>query len=62
LTGIFLSISSWSISFSIVLKEMASLGEETCAGYRVQGVKVTSIMAAKDLERNISESITFYIL
>jgi hypothetical protein len=38
------------------------LGEETCAGYRVWGVKVTSIMAEKDLERRISRLNILYLL
>jgi hypothetical protein len=37
---------------------MASHGEETCetcAGYRIGGVNVTSIVAKKDLERRVSK-------
>jgi hypothetical protein len=37
---------------------MASPGEETRAGYGVEGVKVTSIMAEADLEKRVSNLYT----
>jgi hypothetical protein len=43
-----------SISVSVVLTQKASLGEETGAWYRIRGVKATSIMAKKDLQRRVS--------
>jgi hypothetical protein len=41
---------------------MASLGEETGAGYRVGEVKITSIISLTDLERRVSKLNTFNIL
>jgi hypothetical protein len=41
---------------------MASLGEETGAGYGGEGMKETSIMAEIDLERRVLKLKLFYIL